>query len=337
MVAIARRTLFILSTRYGKIGLIRPGRPRSVLKCGSRLSGRCRLVKDQAAFARSSPHALTRQRKKALGISGDGDKACAMTQPASSVAPHHPLVKTALLFALAACLLMLSGCATFAKKPFGSIPGAETPGAVSVVDATEMPAPLGITDTQGNVIYRVNAGDKVVVDVFGMPEMSNREYIVDEAGNMSILSAGRITARGLTPRELEQQIEAGLRRNYLRNPQVSVNVVSAQSRLVTVDGEVKRPGSYPVIANQSLMRTVAQAEGTSEYASLKDVVVFRTVGDQKMAALYNLEGIRRGNYADPKIYAGDIVVVGDSASRRILRDAGSIAQILSTPLILLLQ
>ena len=40
------------------------------------------------------------------------------------------------------------------------------------------------------------------------------------------------------------------------------------------------------------------------------MVIFRTVGEQQMAALYNLQAIRRGTYADPEIFANDIVVVG---------------------------
>ena len=39
-----------------------------------------------------------------------------------------------------------------------------------------------------------------------------------------------------------------------------------------------------------------------------------------MAAIFSMKDIRKGLYADPDIYSGDVVVVGDSAVRRVFRD-----------------
>jgi polysaccharide biosynthesis/export protein len=100
---------------------------------------------------------------------------------------------------------------------------------------------------------------------------------------------------------------------------------------------VKEPGLYPVIGHMSLMRAVATAKGASEFAKLDDVVIFRTVDSQRMAALYNLKAIRRGAYEDPEIFANDVIVVGDSSARRLFKDALQILPTLTTPLILLLQ
>jgi polysaccharide export outer membrane protein len=64
-------------------------------------------------------------------------------------------------------------------------------------------------------------------------------------------------------------------------------------------------------------------------------VVFRTVGGKQMAALYNIEGIRRGNYPDPEVFANDVVVVGDSPARRLFKDLVGASALITTPLILL--
>jgi polysaccharide export outer membrane protein len=61
------------------------------------------------------------------------------------------------------------------------------------------------------------------------------------------------------------------------------------------------------------------------------------VNGQQLAALYNLQAIRRGVYDDPEVYANDVVVVGDSAARRLFRDALQVVPLLSTPLIIALQ
>ena len=141
----------------------------------------------------------------------------------------------------------------------------------------------------------------------------------------------------MTPQELARFIEQKLAAQYIRDPQVTINLKETVSQVVTVDGEVKEPGLYPVIGRMTLMRAVATAKGTSEFAKLQDVVIFRTVKGQKMAALYNLKAIRHGSYDDPEVFANDVVVVGDSAARRIFKDALLIAPLLTTPLILLLQ
>jgi len=48
-----------------------------------------------------------------------------------------------------------------------------------------------------------------------------------------------------------------------------------------------------------------------------------------------MEAIQRGNYADPRIYPEDIVMVGDSPSRRRLLSLVSLAPLVTTPLFLL--
>jgi polysaccharide export outer membrane protein len=87
----------------------------------------------------------------------------------------------------------------------------------------------------------------------------------------------------------------------------------------------------------TLMRAIATAKGLDEFANQSDVVVFRTVEGQKLAALYNLKAIRRGAYEDPEIFANDVVVVGDSSARRLFRDIIQASPLLTTPLIVALQ
>ncbi len=132
-------------------------------------------------------------------------------------------------------------------------------------------------------------------------------------------------------------IEAALRGRYVRRPEVTVNIKSSVSQVVTVDGQVVEPGLYPVTNQMTLLRAIASAKGLSEFARQDDVVVLRTVGGRKMAGLYNVDAIRRGAYDDPPIYANDVIVVGDSPQRRLFRDLVSVSPILAAPLIAILQ
>jgi hypothetical protein len=95
--------------------------------------------------------------------------------------------------------------------------------------------------------------------------------------------------------------------------------------LVTVEGSVNKPGQYPVVGRTSLIRIVAIAGGTSDLASLREAIVFRTVGGQRLVARYNIRDIRGARAADPEIFGNDLVVIGDSAGRKLFKDILSVA------------
>lgn len=185
--------------------------------------------------------------------------------------------------------------------------------------------------------YLIGPFDKLKIDVFGIDALSNKEVQVDAGGRLSFPLAGTVEAAGKTPTELADQLQQRLRGRYIRDPQVTVNLQETVSQVITVDGQVRDPGLYPVVGRMTLMRAVATAKGTSEDARLDDVVIFRTVRGQRMAALFNLSAIRRGAYEDPEVYANDVVVVGESSSRRFFRQFLSTASLLTTPLVILLQ
>jgi polysaccharide export outer membrane protein len=178
--------------------------------------------------------------------------------------------------------------------------------------------------------------DTINVDVFGLPELS-RDVQVDASGRIAMPLIGTIDARGKTADELAVGIEAALKANYVRQPNVTVNIRNSVSQVVTIDGQVMEPGLYPVTNQMTLMRAIASAKGLSEYAKQDDVVVLRTVNNRKMAGLYNIAAIRRGAYGDPPIFANDVIIVGDSPSRRLFRDVISLAPLLAAPLIAILQ
>ena len=95
--------------------------------------------------------------------------------------------------------------------------------------------------------------------------------------------------------------------------------------------------AFSLVANDVNGVTVVTMKGTDEFAKLDDVVVFRTVKGQSLAALYNLKAVRSGAYPDPEVFANDVVVVGDSKARRIFKDLLAVTPGLLTPLIILLR
>ncbi|MDH4742999.1 polysaccharide export protein [Sphingomonas sp. CBMAI 2297] len=230
------------------------------------------------------------------------------------------------LFVTTACALALAACVD--HRVYGSDP------AIKLSDQQGLPAPQD-ADLYGSARpYLIGPFDKLTIKVFGVQDMDMRIQ-ADASGRISFPLAGVIQASGQTPDQVAKAIEGRLR-GYVRNPQVSVNLEETVSQVFTVDGEVREPGLYPVVGRMTLLRAIATAKGTGEYARLDDVIVFRTVGGQRMAGIYNLRAIRLGNYADPEIYPGDIVVVGDSKARRIFKDVLLATPAILTPLIYIL-
>lgn len=226
-----------------------------------------------------------------------------------------------------AVALLMTGCA--------GAPKLEPRAGLQVTEMSQLPAPTGADMTNNERPYLIGPFDKLNIDVFGVEDLS-RDVQADASGRVSIPLAGTLDVSGKTPGEVATMVADRLRGRYVRDPQVTVNLLQAVSRIVTIDGEVKKPGLYPVVGQMTLMRAVATAEGTTEFARLDDVVVFRTVKGQRYAALFNLKAIRRGTYEDPEIFPNDVISVGDSQARRLFRDVLTAAPAIVTPLVYVL-
>ncbi|WP_233281473.1 polysaccharide biosynthesis/export family protein [Sphingomonas changnyeongensis] len=226
-------------------------------------------------------------------------------------------------------LILLSACAQRAQlRP--------APGLAIITDNSVLPEPARGDLSSGERASLIGPLDVIEVGVFGVPELS-RELQVDLSGQITMPLVGQVDARGKTPLELSEEIASRLRGRYVRDPDVTINVKSSVSQVVTVDGEVKEPGLYPVTNQTTLMRAIASAKGLSEFGKATDVVILRQVNGQRMAGLYNLSAIRRGVYPDPSIFANDVVVVGDSPARRLFGDVVATAPLLAAPLVAIIQ
>ena len=117
---------------------------------------------------------------------------------------------------------------------------------------------------------RLRPGDRVQVTVFGEAGLTG-SYDVAPSGVLQLPLAGSVPAAGRSARELEIAIAAALRKSYLRDPKVTVAVVS--QRPFYVLGEVEKPGEYPYREGLNLWRALAVAGGQTYRASTASVLV----------------------------------------------------------------
>jgi polysaccharide export outer membrane protein len=222
--------------------------------------------------------------------------------------------------------LLLGACAT--TRTVGGDPG------LTVLPTRELPTPDASDYLPNTRPYLVGPLDRLTVDVFNVNGLTNREIQVDAAGKMSFPLAGIIDVAGRTPGEVEALIADRLRATYIKNPQVTVNLKEALSQIVTVEGQVKKPGLFPVVGRMTLLQVLAVAEGTAEFAELENVIIYRTVRGQRFAAVHDVDNIRQGAYPDPEIYPNDLVMVGDDDARRRFREILTTFSLVSGPLVI---
>jgi protein involved in polysaccharide export with SLBB domain len=107
--------------------------------------------------------------------------------------------------------------------------------------------------------YQLGPGDRLRVAVYRHERLSG-ESTLDATGTLVMPLLGPIPADGLTPRELELEIEEQLQDDgYLRAPRVGIEAMT--HRPFYILGEVSRPGEYEHVSGMTLLNAVALAGG----------------------------------------------------------------------------
>jgi polysaccharide export outer membrane protein len=125
--------------------------------------------------------------------------------------------------------------------------------------------------------YLLDSGDRLRIFIYGHPNLS-RVYPVDQQGLISMPLIGMVRAREHTTASLERAIRAKLGAQYIRDPQVTVDI--AQARPFFILGEVRSAGQYPYVSGMTIRSAVAIAGGYSERADESRAQITRSAGGQ---------------------------------------------------------
>ena len=119
----------------------------------------------------------------------------------------------------------------------------------------------------GAPAMRLDAGDLVEVTTFDTPELSGK-FRVDSRGLVTLPVGGAVPVQGLTAEQAATAMERFLRdRDILKNPHVTVLVLEYATQGVSVLGEVKQPGIYPMAGKHGVLDFVSMAGGLTATAS----------------------------------------------------------------------
>lgn len=215
--------------------------------------------------------------------------------------------------------LSLAGCVS--KPLTGAAPS------IALSDLSELPSPQGVS------AYIVGKQEQLEITVVGADLLSGT-FLTDADGYLAYPLIGDVFVAGKTPNQVARMLADRLRGDYVLDPQVRVRPQEAVIPAISVGGQVTKPGNYAAAASPTLLRAINNAGGLADYAKKDDVLVLRTVEDRRYIGVYNIQAIQRGNYADPLLYPGDVVTVGDSPGRRRLDAVIQFVPLLSSAAIL---
>ena len=128
--------------------------------------------------------------------------------------------------------------------------------------------------------YVLSPNDAVQVDVYQEDDLRTAT-VVSQEGTISFPLIGTVKIGGMTQTQARDRIADLLRARFLVNPQVSVTVIRFASKRFTILGQVNRPGSYELPAQEKidLLEAIAMAGGFTRIAKGSKVTVRRKVGD----------------------------------------------------------
>ena len=148
--------------------------------------------------------------------------------------------------------------------------------------------------------YRLDAGDKIQIHVYGEEELSIPELLLSSSGTFEYPYLGQVYAKGKTLNQLKREIYNGLLGDYLISPKVMVNIVTF--RQIYVNGEVRNPGGYEYRPGLTVEKAIALAGGFTDRASRNAINISSAKGGLEK---------RRVNLKHP-VSPGDIIVIDQS-------------------------
>ena len=164
---------------------------------------------------------------------------------------------------------------------------------------TPAPAAPPPTDTLARPTGTLRSGDLLKIRVYRDSELSG-EYLINAQGDVQIPGVGVIRAAGLDPTQISERLVEAFRARGFRTPEIAVQPLIR----VSVLGEVRTPGLYPVEPGVSIIQLLTLAGGPSDRANLKRAQVIR----EDRVFVVDLQSALAGSAAGRvTLYSNDVV------------------------------
>lgn len=162
---------------------------------------------------------------------------------------------------------------------------------------------------RGGSDYKIGLQDLLELKVFDLKDLDQTVRVADD-GSITLPLLGRLKVAGLSKGELEALIARLLEERFVRNPQVTIFIKEYQSKKVAVSGAVKKPDTYEMLGEKTLLEMISLAGGLDRDLG-KEIIIFRPLESGTQRISIDLDKLVYE--ADPSlnvpVLPGDIVYV----------------------------
>ncbi|MGA9392500.1 MAG: polysaccharide biosynthesis/export family protein [Candidatus Sulfotelmatobacter sp.] len=209
----------------------------------------------------------------------------------------------------ALALLLIAGCGASSAQPPQS--GAAKADQVLVARASNTPDTPSFQERYPR--YQVMPSDVLSVTFPIAPELNVTAVTVQPDGFIMLPNIGSIYVRGYTV----PQIVDSLTKEYsktLHNPIIAVDITNFQPPQFTVNGQVGKPGQYPLRFDITVSEGIAVAGGFLPTAKTQVFLFHRVNTDWAEVKKLDLKQLLNGHniHEDVHIQAGDMIFVPDT-------------------------
>ncbi len=195
-----------------------------------------------------------------------------------------------------------------------SKPNNGQPPPLSVNGSTEAPkVPQSVpSDTVGLPIdpktYQIGPEDILRISVWREQDLSGIKGVRPD-GKITMPLIGDLQAEGLTPERLTAQLKQALS-EYVKQPEVTVEIIQVNSKSYSISGGVNRPGRYPLVVSKTVFDAITDAGGFRDFADQKHIKILRK-GNTGKPLEFNYKEFVSGKHPEKNIVLqnGDTVLV----------------------------
>jgi polysaccharide export outer membrane protein len=168
--------------------------------------------------------------------------------------------------------------------------------------------------------YKLGPADEVAIRIVGQPDYTLEKAQVSPVGRLYHPLIGDVEVAGLTVSQLTEKLtlEFG---QYIREPRVSVSLITANSSMIGVLGDVIRPGIVVMSRPMTVLDAISASGGVSDLGSQSNITLVRRGNDGNMRTMkVNLKRVldgKAGAEDNVALQAGDTLIVHGNAKKKI--------------------
>ncbi len=154
-------------------------------------------------------------------------------------------------------------------------------------------------------------GDVFEMNIVGEDKLPTT-YMVSPDGSVDFPYVHRMHVEGMEPQAVVDALRNALiSQGYFKDPSVMVRVTEYKSKVVSVLGQVKNPGTFPLVPGFTLVQALSRAGGPAAVADVNNIMLTRTTGKARRTIRLSLQSITEGRSADVPLQSGDVITVGE--------------------------